>query len=110
MAGRSHCRCAESYFRLKPENEIWKLAVVTVAVRMPLTDPDYLKGLREEPDKSSEQAAQSLMVAMAQAETAHAANHGAAGCSCTLSNLFPPSGAAQVADSVPGLDNEARNG
>jgi hypothetical protein len=97
-------------FRLKQENQIWKLAEVTVAVRMPLTDPDYLKGLREEQDKSTEQAAQSLMVAIAQAETSYAANHGEVGYSCTLTNLLPPSGAGQVADSVPGLDNEERNG
>ena len=97
-------------FRLKQENEMWKLAEVTVAAHMPLTDPDYLKGLREEQDKSAEQAAQSLMVTIAQAETTYASNHGDVGYSCTLTNLFPTSGAGQVVDSVPGLDNEERNG
>jgi hypothetical protein len=97
-------------FRLKQESEIWKLAEVTVAVHVPLTDPDYLKGLREEQDKTTEQAAQSRMMAIAQAETTYAANHQAVGFSCTLTNLFPPSAADQVADSVPGLDNEERNG
>lgn len=97
-------------FRLKPENETWKLAEVTVAAHMPLTDPDYLKGLREEQDKSTEQAAQSRMVMIAQAETTYAANHRDVGYSCTLTILFPPSAAGQVVDSVPGLDNEERNG
>ena len=97
-------------FRLKQESETWTLAEVTVAAHVPLTDPDYLKAQREEQDDSTEQAAQSRMTAIAQAETAHAANHRDLGYSCTLTNLFPPSGAGEEADSVPGLNNEERSG
>jgi hypothetical protein len=97
-------------FRLKQENEIWKLAELTVQAHMPLTDPDYLQGLREQQNQASEQAAQSRMAMIAQAETTYAANHGDLGYSCTLANLFPPSASGQVADSVPGLDNEERSG
>jgi len=50
------------------------------------------------------------MVAIAQAKTSYAANHGDVVYSCTLTNLFPPSAAGRVVDSVPGLDNEERNG
>ena len=97
-------------FRLKQENEIWKLAEVTVAAHMPLTDPDYLKGLHEEQDKSTEQAAQSRMVMIAQAETTYAANHQDVGYSCTVTNLFPPSAAGQIGYSAAGLDNNEGNG
>jgi hypothetical protein len=97
-------------FRLTQENETWKLAEVTVTAHIPLTDPDYLNGLREEQDKSTEQAAQSRMVAIAQAETTYAANHGDVGYSCTLANLFPPSAGGESGDSVPGLNNEERGG
>lgn len=97
-------------FRLKQESEVWTLAEVTVEAHVPLTDPDYLQGLREEQDNSTEQAAQSRMMMIAQAETTYAANHGDRGYSCTLTNLFPPSAAAEVADSVPGLNNEERSG
>jgi hypothetical protein len=95
-------------FRLQQENEIWKLAEVTVAAHLPLTDPDYLNGLREEQDKSSEQAALSRMQMITQAETTYAANHGDVGYSCTLTSLLPASG--ESGDSVPGLNNEERGG
>ena len=97
-------------FTLEQESEICTLAEVTVGAHVPLTDPDYLKGLREEQDNSTEQAAQSRMMMIAQAETTYAANHGDLGYSCTLTNLFPPSAAGEVADSVPGLNNEERSG
>ena len=97
-------------FRLQQENKIWKLAEVTVAAHLPLTDPDYLNGLREEQDQSTEQAALSRMQMITQAETTYAANHGDVGYSCTLTNLLPPSAADESGDSVPGLNNEERGG
>jgi len=97
-------------FRLQQEDQIWKLAEVTVAAHLPLTDPDYLNGLREEQDKSTEQAALSRMQMITQAETMYAANHGDVGYSCTLTNLLPFSAAGESGDSVPGLNNEERGG
>src|SRR4029077_7824878 len=34
-------------FTFKQEAEIWRLTGVTAAAHVPLTDPDYLKGLRK---------------------------------------------------------------
>ena len=45
-------------FTFKQEKEIWRLNEVTAAAHVPLTDPDYLKGLRKEQDEANETAAQ----------------------------------------------------
>jgi hypothetical protein len=96
-------------FSLKQQKEVWRLTEVTVAAHVPLTDPDYLKGLRKQQDESNESAAQGRIFMIAQAESAYAANHQEAGYSCTLSNLFPPQAPAE-ANYSPGLANEESNG
>jgi hypothetical protein len=97
-------------FRLQQESEIWKLAEVTLAAHLPLTDPDYLHGLREEQDQSTEQTALSRVQTITQAETTYAANRGDVGYSCSLANVLPSSAAGESEDSVPGLNNEERGG
>jgi hypothetical protein len=77
-------------FTMKSEKEIWRLTEVTVAGHIPLTDPDYLKGLRKEQDEANESAAQVRMAIIAAAETSYAANHPDRGYACTLSTLFAP--------------------
>ena len=76
-------------FTLQQEKDIWRLTEVTVAAPVPLTDPDYLQGLRKEQDEQNELAAQFRVRMIASAETAHAAKHPDLGYVCTLSNLFP---------------------
>ena len=41
-------------FTLKQEKEIWRLTEVTAAAHVPLTDPDYLKGLRKQQNEANE--------------------------------------------------------
>lgn len=75
-------------FTFAQEKEIWKLTEVTAAAHMPLTDPDYLKGLRQQQDEANESAARMRVMAMAGAETNYATKHPDRGYACTLSILF----------------------
>lgn len=75
-------------FRLKQENDVWKLIEVVASAHIPLTDPDYLKGLRREQDNSNESGARVRMSMIAEAETRYAANHNESGFTCSLEVLF----------------------
>lgn len=75
-------------FTFKQEAEIWRLTEVTAAAHVPLTDPDYLKGLRKQQDEANESAAQNRINTIAAAERAYANQHPDRGYSCTLSTLF----------------------
>ena len=87
-------------FTLKQEKEIWRLTEVTAAAHVPLTDPDYLKGLRKQQDESSEAAAQGRVSAIVMTETAYATNHPESGYTCSLAILFGvPQGAGEAAAS-----------
>jgi hypothetical protein len=44
-------------FSMTQEKEIWRLTEATLAAHVPLTDPDYLKGVRKKEDEASENMA-----------------------------------------------------
>jgi hypothetical protein len=75
-------------FTLTQEKEVWRLKELTVAAHVPLTDPDYLKGLRKEQDEANETAAQMRATMIAAAETGYSAKHLDSGYTCSLSTLF----------------------
>lgn len=76
-------------FRLKQEDEIWRLTEAVVSARIPLSDPDYLVGLRKQQNEANESAVQMRISLIAQAETGYAAAHSDLGYTCSLSSLFP---------------------
>jgi hypothetical protein len=79
----------------RQEKEVWRLTEASAAARVPLTDPDYLKGLRKQQDESYESAAQMRMVAIAAAENRFVSQYPGVGYTCTLTNLFAKNGGAQ---------------
>lgn len=102
-------------FTLRQEKEIWRLTEVTVAAHVPLTDPDYLKGLRKQQNDANEAQAQSRVSIIAAAETGYVAKHADRGYACTLATLFAqdPEAAAQGEGGGffdPGQGNEEWNG
>ena len=44
-------------FTMTQEKEVWRLTEATLAAHVPLTDPDYLKGVRKKEDESDESMA-----------------------------------------------------
>jgi len=86
-------------FTMKQEKEVWRLTELTAAVHVPLTDPDYLKGVRKQQDGANETAAQMRVGVIATAETGYAGKHPERGYTCSLPDLF-----ARDTGTVPGED------
>jgi hypothetical protein len=96
-------------FTLKQEKEIWRLTEITAAAHIPLTDPDYLKGLRKQQDEEIESQVRNRIGMIASAESGYEGKHPDAGYSCSLSRLFSPDpGANPGENSVvdPGQGND----
>src|SRR6266849_1707707 len=88
-------------FTMSQEKEVWRLTEATLAAHVPLTDPDYLKGVRKKEDESDESMASGRMSMIASTEKAYAAKHPDQGYTCKLADLF-----RQQAATVP-MDEQA---
>jgi len=101
-------------FTLQQEKDVWRLTEITVAAHIPLTDPDYLKGLRKQQDEANEQMAQMRMNMIVNGQKAYSAAHPEIGYACTLSSLVPQktdSTAGEPAATFdPGQGSEGWNG
>lgn len=75
-------------FTLKEEKKIWRLIDVTAVARVPLTDPDYLRGLRQQQQEANESAVQMRIGTITAAEIGYAAQHPERGYICSLPALF----------------------
>jgi hypothetical protein len=85
-------------FSMTQEKEIWKLTEATLAAHVPLTDPDYLTGVRKEEDKAIEGTASARIRMIAAAEAQFASSHPDRGYSCNLTELFGKSDNADGSD------------
>ncbi len=88
-------------FTMTQEKEVWRLTEATLAAHVPLTDPDYLKGVRKKKDQSDETMASGRVSMIASTEKAYAAKHPDQGYTCKLADLF-----RQQAATVP-MDEQA---
>lgn len=94
-------------FTLTQEGEIWRLTEVTVAAHIPLTDPDYLKGLRKQQDEANENAAQMRVNMIVATQPGYAVQHPETGYSCTISNLIPQSAEPSAPEGSTSPDSAA---
>jgi len=98
-------------FTLKQEKEIWRLTELTAAAHVPLTDADYLKGLRKQQDESNESAARRRVTVIGMTERNYSARHPDRGYTCTLGTLFAPDPGEETGYSYdPGQGNEEWSG
>jgi hypothetical protein len=72
---------------MKQEKEVWKLNEITLALRVPLGDPDYLGGLQKSQRQASESSAVANIRTLNTAEISYAAAFPARGFTCNLSEL-----------------------
>jgi hypothetical protein len=77
-------------FSMKQEKDIWRVSQVSATARVPLSDPDYLKGLRQRQDESNESSAQTRISIISAGEKRYASKHPDRGYSCRLSTIFAP--------------------
>jgi len=99
-------------FTFKQEKDIWRLTEVTAAAHAPLTDPDYLKGLRKQQDDDTESQAKNRIGAIAGAEAAFVGKHPDLGFTCAMPTLFAPDPNANPGEGQfdPGQGNEEWHG
>lgn len=71
-------------FTFQQEKEIWRLSEVTLAAHVPLTNPDYLKGLRKQQDEANEAAAQTRIISIVYQENGYIAQNPERGYNCML--------------------------
>ncbi|HWZ81823.1 MAG TPA: hypothetical protein VNW47_04325 [Terriglobales bacterium] len=72
---------------LKQEKDIWKLDEITVALHMPLSDPDYVKGLQKITNSGFEASAIGAVQAINTAEISYSASFPERGYACKLAKL-----------------------
>jgi TonB family protein len=68
-------------FTMKTEADVWRLSEISVTLRVPLEDPDFLKTIEQEHTKQAEQTAQLNVRAIISAQTAYHSTHSAYACS-----------------------------
>jgi TonB family protein len=68
-------------FIMKTESDVWRLNEISVTVRVPLADPDFLKRVEEQQRTQSEQAAQWSLKTVLSAQNAYHAANGSFACS-----------------------------
>jgi hypothetical protein len=91
----------------KRAKEIWKLTEATLAAHVPLTDADYLKGVRKEEDKLVEGTASVRIRMIAAAEVQFASNHTNLGYSCNFTELFAKGNSGGAGDQSSEVDGGA---
>jgi hypothetical protein len=101
-------------FTLTQEKEVWRLIEITAAAHVPLTNPDYLKGLRQQQDEATEGQVKARIAVIAGAETSYVSKHPDLGYTCSLQNLFARDPGADPGESAafydPGQGNDEWNG
>lgn len=68
-------------FIMKTEADVWRLNEIRAEVRVPLSDPDFLKNIERENGKQNEQGAQAAMRVLVAEEAAYHSAHGSYACS-----------------------------
>ena len=96
-------------FTMKQEKDIWKLIDLTVAAHVPLTDPDYLKGLRKQQNEANENAAQMRVNMIVSSQAQNSAAHPEVGYTCSLLNMAADNPAGTPSNE-PGQGSEESNG
>jgi len=72
-------------FIMKRESDVWRLNEISVTVRLPLADPDFLKGLEDRQRSQNEQMTIWAMSEVTTAQKGYQSTHG--GFACALSAL-----------------------
>lgn len=92
-------------FSMIQEDGIWKLDETDLSARIPLTDPEYLKGVRHKINEQNENMAQLQLGILAQSESTFKAKHPGRGYTCSLTDLSakPAMAGAAVSSDSPSV-------
>jgi hypothetical protein len=98
-------------FVMKTESDVWRLSGISVTVRVPLEDPDFLKSIEHEHNKQAEAMARMNMQSVIEAENTYHSAHGTYACSLSdLSKTNRETNFAGTPTSVPVLNSDMAKG
>ena len=89
-------------FTMKTESDVWRLSEISVTVRVPLADPDFLKSLEQQHNKENEQQAQWSVQTIINAQNAYHSAHGTYACKLSDLSARPGGGNGSVAGGLFG--------
>jgi len=97
-------------FTLQQEKDIWRLTDITLQGRVPLTDPEYLKGARKQLNEENERMTEMQMNQVVAAQAGYASAHPEIGFTCKLADVMPMNAQSAPADTTapsdPGQGNQ----
>ncbi|HEY7616275.1 MAG TPA: hypothetical protein VH744_05685, partial [Terriglobales bacterium] len=85
-------------FSMKEERRVWRVSEVTVSLRVPLSDPEYLKGLLKNQSGRAESSALANLRTINTAEVTYAATYPERGFTCQLADLGPSDSSEEPAE------------
>ena len=97
-------------FAMKMESDIWRLNEVSVTVRVPLADPNFLKSVEDHQRAQNEQMAMWSMQMVSRAEKARQSAQGSFACGLSTLASFSKGGAASGVYFDPDLASGKKNG
>jgi hypothetical protein len=102
-------------FTMTQEKDVWRLTEATLAAHVPLTDPEYLKGVRKQENQVNESIASSRVTMIASAEARYVSKYPDRGYSCNMTDLFGKSDPGNTSDQAsenyaPGLIGDESSG
>lgn len=98
-------------FTMKTESDVWKLSEISVTVRVPLGDPEFLKSIVKQHNEQSEQQAKWAIQTIVQSEVAYHSAHGTYACKLSDLSAKPKQDGGFVAGGLFGdLANGRQNG
>ena len=94
---------------MKTESETWRLSEISVTLRVPLEDADFLKSIEQDYNKQSDAAAEVAVRSIVNAENSYHESHGTYACKLSDMSSQAKSGGTQTF--VPGgLSGEIATG
>jgi hypothetical protein len=95
-------------FVMKTEADVWRLTDITVTVKFPLADPDFLKGIEDSQRKKNEQMTMWMMRQVNTSEQLYLVKQGKYACSLAVLGRAGRDGTAYLYD--PQLASGNKNG
>ena len=98
-------------FTMKTESDVWKLSEISVTIRVPLADPEFLKSIVQRHNEQSEQRAKWAIQTIVRSEAAYHLAHGTYACKLSDLSANPKQGTGSVTNGLFGdLANGKQNG
>lgn len=98
-------------FVMKTEADVWRLSEISVTLRVPLEDPDFLKSIEQEHAKDAEQTAQMNVRGIITAESRYHSSYGTYACNLAdMGRAKPGTNVGEKSMTIPLLSSDLASG